>query len=170
MNIVVASLLLYGVVAVLARIAWRRHDGSFHSALQHAGFQARLVAPRLVFAVLGAGFIAALVPPELVASIIGDDTGVVGLLIASALGAATPGGPMLAFAVGSAALDVGAGTPQIIAYVTAWGLYNVNRTTIWELPIVGRRATLQRLAVALPAPLLLGLATGELVALLTPAG
>jgi uncharacterized membrane protein YraQ (UPF0718 family) len=165
MNLVVASLLLYGAVAVLARVAWRRHDGSFDSALRHAGFQARLVAPRLFFAVLGAGFIAALVPPELVASVIGSDTGAIGLLIASALGAVTPGGPMLAFAVGSAALEVGAGTPQIVAYVTAWGLYNVNRTTIWELPIVGRRAALQRLAVALPAPLLLGLAAGKVVAL-----
>ena len=36
MNIVVASLLLYGAVAILARVAWQRHDGSFHRALQLA--------------------------------------------------------------------------------------------------------------------------------------
>jgi hypothetical protein len=166
MNLVIASVLLYGAVAVLGRIAWRRHDGSFHRALQLALIQARLVAPRICFAVLGAGFIGALVPPELVASVIGGDTGVLGLLIASAIGVVTPGGPMLAFAVGSAALEVGAGLPQIIAYVTAWALYNLNRTTVWELPIVGRRATLQRIAVALPVPLLLGLAAGWLMVLL----
>jgi hypothetical protein len=72
---------------------------------------------------------------------------------------------MLAFAVGSAALEVGGGTPQIIAFVTAWSLYNLNRTTVWELPIVGRRATLQRIVVALPLPLLLGLAAGEIARL-----
>lgn len=170
MNLVIASLLLYGAVAVLGRIAWQRHDGSFHHALQLALVQARLVAPRICFAVLGAGFIAALVPPELVASVIGHDTGVLGLVIASAIGVATPGGPMLAFAVGSAALEVGAGMPQIIAYVTAWALYNVNRTTVWELPIVGRRAALQRIAVTLPVPLLLGLAAGWLMVLLARFG
>ena len=170
MNILIASLLLYGAVAVLGRIAWQRHDGSFRHSLELALIQARLVAPRIVFAVLGAGFIAALVPPELVAAVIGGDTGFLGLLIASALGAVTPGGPMLAFAVGSAALEVGGGTPQIIAFVTAWSLYNLNRTTIWEMPIVGRRATLQRIAVALPLPLLLGLAAGEIARLVATFG
>lgn len=162
MNILIASLLLYGAVAVLGRMAWRRHDGSLRRSLDLALIQARLVAPRIFFAVLGAGFIAALVPPEVVAAVIGGDTGFLGLLIASALGAITPGGPMLAFAVGSAALEVGGGTPQIIAFVTAWSLYNLNRTTVWEMPIVGRRATLQRVAVALPVPLLLGLAAGQI--------
>ena len=165
MSLVIASLLLYGAVAVLGRIAWRRHDGSFHHALQLAAIQARLVAPRICFAVLGAGFIAALVPPEVVASLIGGDTGILGLLIASAIGVVTPGGPMLAFAIGSAALEVGAGVPQLIAFVTAWGLYNLNRTTVWELPIVGRRAALQRVAVALPVPLLLGLVANWLLTL-----
>jgi len=165
MNIVIASLLLYGAVFVLGRIAWQRHDGSVRRSLDLALVQARLVAPRIFFAVLGAGFIAALVPPELVAAVIGGDTGFLGLLIASVLGAITPGGPMLAFAVGSAALEVGGGTPQIIAFVSAWGLYNLNRTTVWEMPIIGRRATLQRIAVALPVPLLLGLVAGEIARL-----
>lgn len=165
MNIVVASLLLYGAVAILARVAWQRHDGSFHRALQLALVQARLVAPRIFCAVLGAGFIAALVPPEAVAAVVGGDTGFPGLLIASALGAVTPGGPMLAFAVGGAALEVGGGTPQIMAFVTAWSLYNLNRTLVWEMPITGRGATLRRLACALPLPLLLGLAAGEVAAL-----
>ncbi|GAB4226307.1 MAG: hypothetical protein Tsb0032_32620 [Kiloniellaceae bacterium] len=165
MNIVVASLLLYGAVAVLGRLAWRRHDGSWQRALELALVQARLVAPRVFFAVLGAGFIAALVPPELVAAVVGGDTGTLGLLTASAIGAVTPGGPMLAFAVGGAALEVGGGTPQIIAFVTAWSLYNLNRTFVWEMPITGRAATLRRLAVALPLPVLLGFVAGEVARL-----
>lgn len=165
MNIVIASLLLYGAVLVLGRAAWQRHDGSFHRSLQLALVQARLVAPRIFCAVLGAGFIAALVPPEAVAAVVGGDTGALGLLIASALGAVTPGGPMLAFAVGGAALEVGGGTPQIMAFVTAWGLYNLNRTLVWELPITGRAATLRRLACALPLPVLLGFAAGQLAGL-----
>ena len=165
MNIVIASLLLYGAVALLGRLAWRRHDGSVSRALELAGVQARLVAPRIFFAVLGAGFIAALVPPQAVAAVVGGDTGALGLVIASVIGAATPGGPMLAFAVGGAALEVGGGTPQIIAFVTAWSLYNLNRTLVWEAPITGRAATLRRLALALPLPVLLGFAAGEIAGL-----
>jgi uncharacterized membrane protein YraQ (UPF0718 family) len=161
MNILIASLLLYGAVVFLGQVAWRRRDGSLQGALQFSLVQAKLVAPRIFFAVLGAGFIAALVPPELVAAVVGGDTGFFGLLIASALGAVTPGGPMLAFAVGGAALEVGGGTPQVIAFVTAWGLYNLNRTMVWEVPIVGRRAVVQRVLVALPLPVFLGLAAGE---------
>jgi uncharacterized membrane protein YraQ (UPF0718 family) len=161
MNILIASLLLYGAVVFLGQVAWRRRDGSLQGALQFSLVQAKLVAPRIFFAVLGAGFIAALVPPELVAAVVGGDTGFFGLLIASALGAVTPGGPMLAFAVGGAALEVGGGTPQIIAFVTAWGLYNLNRTMVWEVPIVGRHAVVQRVLVALPLPVFLGLAAGE---------
>ncbi len=165
MNIVIASLLLYGAVLLLGRLAWRRHDGSFHRALELARVQARLVAPRIFFAVLGAGFIAALVPPEAVAAVVGGDTGALGLVIASFIGAVTPGGPMLAFAVGGAALEVGGGTPQILAFVTAWSLYNLNRTLVWEVPITGRAATLRRLAFALPLPVLLGFAAGEIASL-----
>jgi hypothetical protein len=165
MNLVVVSLLLYGAVLILGRLAWRRRDGSLREALSLALAQARMVVPRIFFAVLGAGFIAALVPPEAVAAVVGGDTGVLGLLVASLIGAATPGGPMLAFAVGGAALEVGGGTPQIIAFVTAWCLFNLNRTFVWEMPTVGRRATLQRLALALPVPVVLGFAAGELAAL-----
>ena len=165
MNILVASVLLYGAVLILGSRAWRRGDGSLRQALGIALAQARLVAPRIFFAVLGAGFIAALVPPELVAAVIGGDTGFVGLMIASLIGAVTPGGPMLAFAVGGAALEVGGGTPQIIAFVTAWALFNLNRTIVWEVPILGRRPTVQRLARALPVPVLLGYAAGQLAAL-----
>uniref|UniRef100_UPI00262CDA66 hypothetical protein n=1 Tax=Pelagibius sp. TaxID=1931238 RepID=UPI00262CDA66 len=124
--------------------------------------QALLVAPRLVLAVLGAGFIAALVPPELVAAVVGRDTGIAGLFMASLIGALVPGGPMLAFAIGGAALEVGAGTPQILAFVIAWSLYNLNRTLVWEIPIIGRRPALQRLAVSVPIPVLAGLAISQL--------
>jgi uncharacterized membrane protein YraQ (UPF0718 family) len=165
MNIILASLLLYGAVLMLGRLAWRRRDGSLGRALELALVQAKLVAPRIFFAVLSAGFIAALVPPEAVAAVVGGDTGLGGLLIASAIGAVTPGGPMLAFALGGAALEVGGGTPQILAFVTAWGLCNLNRTLVWEVPIVGRRATLQRFTLALPVPILLGLVAGEIATL-----
>ena len=162
MSILVASVLLYGAVIVLGGLALRRGERAIPEALRIAWTQGKLVAPRIVLAVIGAGFIAALVPPSWVAAVVGQDTGLIGLLLASLVGALTPGGPMLAFAVGGAALEVGAGTPQMMAYVTAWSLYNLNRTLVWDIPIVGRRSVLQRLSISLPVPVLLGLLVAQL--------
>ena len=162
MSILIASVLLYGAVAVLGAMALRRGEGAVPEALTIAWEQAKMIAPRLILAVLGAGFIAALVPPEWVAALVGRDTGFAGLLLASLIGALTPGGPMLAFAVGGAALEVGAGPPQIMAFVCAWLLFNLNRTLVWDIPIVGHRPALQRLALSLPLPVLIGLLVAQL--------
>lgn len=162
MSILIASVLLYGAVLALGMLAYRRSAGAIPEALRIARDQALSVAPRIVLAVIGAGFIAALVPPEWVATFVGRDTGLAGLLLASLIGALTPGGPMLAFAVGGAALEVGAGAPQMMAFVTAWSLYNLNRLLVWEVPIIGRLPALQRFVLALPLPVILGFAAGQL--------
>ena len=47
-------------------------------------------------------------------------------------GVFTPGGPVIGFSIGAAALKGGAGTPQVIAYTIAWALFAVQRLFIWE--------------------------------------
>jgi hypothetical protein len=69
-------------------------------------------------------------------------------------GAFTPGGPVIGFAIGTAALKGGAGTPQVIAYVTAWALFAVQRLLMWEMPVMPRRLVVLRMAASLPLPFL----------------
>jgi len=69
-------------------------------------------------------------------------------------GALTPGGPVIGFSVGAAALKGGAGAPQVIAYSTAWALFAVQRLFLWELPVMPQRLVLLRLAASLPLPFL----------------
>ena len=66
--------------------------------------------------VVGSGYIAAIMPPDLIAAWIGPNSGFIGILIATIVGAATPGGAVVGFAIGAAALKSGAGAPQVIAY------------------------------------------------------
>ena len=70
----------------------------------------------------------------------------------------SPGTPMLALAgalsIGAAALKGGAGTPQIIAYVTAWALFAMQRLFQWELPVMPPRLVWLRTAASLPIPFL----------------
>jgi uncharacterized membrane protein YraQ (UPF0718 family) len=104
--------------------------------------------------VVGSGYIAAVMPQELIADWIGPSSGVLGILIATVIGAATPGGAVVGFAIGAAALKSGAGAPQVIAYSTAWALYAIHRLVIWEMPMMPARVVWLRALVSLPLPFL----------------
>ena len=74
--------------------------------------------------------------------------------IATFGGALTPGGPVVGFSIGAAALKSGAGAPQVIAYSTAWALYAIHRLVIWEVPMMPARLVWLRALVSLPLPFL----------------
>lgn len=151
------TVLLWGIAAILLVIAMRRGDGSMMEASRRALREFIYLVPRLAVGVIGAGFLARLLPNELVAAHLGSDSGLSGLVIAELAGALTPGGPVVGFSVGTAALKAGAGLPQVLAYVTAWSLISLNRVIVWEVPIMPRRFVFMRVLVSVPLPILAGL-------------
>lgn len=156
MTLILFTLLLWAVAVGLGWTAASRGGELFWGGVRDAADQMVFVAPRIVVGVIGAGFIAELLPPETVRALLGADSGLLGLLIAAALGAAIPGGPALVYAVGGAALAAGAGGGQVIAFTTSWLLLSLNRTMVWEAPIMGGRYARERILFALPLPLLIG--------------
>jgi hypothetical protein len=98
--------------------------------------------------------VAALLPQELVGRWFGQDSGFLGLVIAVIAGALTPGGPVVGFSISAAALKGGAGAPPVIAYMTAWALFALQRMFMWEYPVMPRRLVLLRSAASLPLPFL----------------
>jgi hypothetical protein len=96
-------------------------------------------------------------PQDLIADWIGPSSGVVGILVATMAGAITPGGAVVGFSVGAAALKSGAGAPQVIAYSTAWSLFALTRLINWEIASMPARVVWLRAAVSLPLPFLAGL-------------
>jgi hypothetical protein len=103
---------------------------------------------------LGSGFLAEVLPQALISTWLGPNSGLTGTLLASIAGALTPGGPMVGFALGAAALKGGAGAPQVIAYATAWALYAVHRLLLYEIPMMPARVVWLRALVSLPLPFL----------------
>ncbi|MEP4033257.1 hypothetical protein [Roseibium polysiphoniae] len=156
MALVLFTILLWTATATLGAIAFRRSDGTFARGLRDAAREAVFIAPRLCIGILGAGFVAALLPADLVSAYLGAGSGIVGLAGASVAGMILPGGPVVAFAVGAAALEAGAGHGQVGAFILGWLLLSSNRTLVWEIPIMGTGFVLFRMVLATPIPLAIG--------------
>ena len=154
MMILILTLALYAIVGWLLLIAYRRRDGSAKKALIMTTEEFLHLLPRLALGVIGSGFIARLIPQDLIISWLGPRSGLSGLAIASLAGALTPGGPVVGFALGSAAIKAGAGLPQVIAYVTGWSLFTLNRVLVWEIPFMPSWFVRLRVLVSLPIPFL----------------
>jgi len=156
MNILIGTILL-GALAVFALRQMRRHAPDDLPELWGRVRETMVfMVPRIFAGLIGAGFMADLLPVDHIEDYFGQDAGLFGVILATPLGAITPGGPFVAFAIGAAALKAGAGWAPLVAYVTSWSVVNLNRTIAYELPLMGRRFTLLRIAVSLPLPLILG--------------
>src|SRR5688572_19640593 len=149
--------LLFAIAAVLALIAATRGRIVLRDSAREGVLDFFKLMPRIMLGVIGAGYIAALLPQDMVGRWLGADSGAAGIAIAMAGGALTPGGPVIGFSTGAAALKGGAGTPQVIAYTTAWALFAVQRLFIWELGVMPQRLVGLRLAASWPLPLLAAL-------------
>ena len=154
MIVLVFSALLWVIAAWLLLIAHRRKDGSAKAGLRDARVDFMHLLPRLAVGVIGAGFIARAMPQDIVTQWLGPNSGVGGVTMAALAGALTPGGPVVGFALGAAALKAGAGLPQVMAYVTGWSLFTINRVLVWEVPTMPVRFIVLRMLVSLPFPFL----------------
>jgi uncharacterized membrane protein YraQ (UPF0718 family) len=139
---------------VLGLIAASRSRELLRASIREGLTDTVKLIPRIMLGVVGSGYIAAILPPEIVGHWLGADSGITGMLIAVFGGAFTPGGPVIGFSIGAAALKGGAGTPQVIAYTIAWALFAVQRLFIWELPVMPERLVWLRVMASLPLPFL----------------
>jgi uncharacterized membrane protein YraQ (UPF0718 family) len=128
------------------------------------------VLPRVAAAQIVAGFVWVLLPRDRYLELLGRDRKR-GLLLATAAGIITPGGPASAFALLAVMAGAGVDRGVLIAYITSWALLAVQRIVVWDLPFMGADFSLTRFVVCLPLPVLAGLIARRLpleLALKTP--
>jgi uncharacterized membrane protein YraQ (UPF0718 family) len=152
--ILAVTLVLWGLALTLLVMTAQRSTSLMHDGLRGSATEFIQLVPRIVVGVIGSGYIAAAVPQDLIGQWLGPDSGLSGLVIAVVGGAITPGGPVVGFSIGAAALKSGAGAPQVIAYTTAWALYALQRVLVYEVPMMPPRIVWLRAAVSLPLPFL----------------
>jgi hypothetical protein len=153
----IVNILLWVLVAVLALTAAVRSKALFREGAAEGARDFVLLLPRIMIGVVGSGYIAAIMPQNLITTWIGPNSGLLGITIATLAGAVTPGGAVVGFSVGAAALKGGGGAPQVIAYTTAWSLYALTRLINWEVAMMPPRVVWLRAAVSLPLPFIAGL-------------
>jgi hypothetical protein len=146
------DVLLWLVVGSLALFAASRGRVLLNTGAREGLIEFVRLLPRIGIGVVGSGYIAEVLPKALIAPWLGPESGFIGVIIATIGGALTPGGPVVGFSIGAAALKSGAGAPQVIAYSTAWALYAIHRLVMWEVPMMPARIVWLRAAVSLPLP------------------
>lgn len=132
-------------------------EDAFVSSLKSDADLLMDLMPRFAAAVLIAAFVQVLLPRDLIARYVGGNSGTKGLVIATAVGVATPGGPMTSFPVVKALHDAGTGQPPLVAYITSWSTLGFQRALNWELPLMGTEFCIVRILASLPLPIIAGL-------------
>lgn len=116
------------------------------------------IAPQLSIGFILAGLVTVMLPRDALGTFVGAESGNTGILVATAAGIATPGGPFLQFPLVAALIASGAAPGPVAAYLTAWSLMGWHRVVIWELPLLGAQYTVARFIASLALPIIVGLA------------
>jgi len=160
--VVVAGLSLAAAVHIYLRDGWEVWRGILFEDIEL--FAA--ILPKVAAGCLIGALVRLMVPREVVVRWVGAGSGLMGLLIASAVGAVFPGGPFTIFPLAGAFMLIGADKGAAVSFVTAWLLIGLNRAIIWEMPFFGPDFVMLRAAISLPIPVLAGVMARWLDALL----
>ena len=151
-----STYILAAAALVLAVVAYLKDPGLPIIGVKHGLSLLWFVLPRLVPALILAGLMQVLVPQDVVARYFGRAAGFRALVIATVAGALTPGGPMVSVPLLVAAANSGAAMPPLVAYMTAWSLFGLQRIIAWEAPLMGWHFVSVRVLASFALPVLAG--------------
>src|SRR5688500_3733602 len=152
MRLDISTLVLVLLAAVCAIVAYIK-DPSLPLVGARSGLAMLwFIVPRLIPALLLAGMLQVLVPQETVARYFGRQGGMRAILIASLAGVLTPGGPMVSVPLLVVLSNSGAALPSLVAYMTAWSLFGMQRIIAWEAPLMGWKFVAVRVIPSLLFP------------------
>ena len=141
---------------VLFALVVRREPGAVKPALSTMRHQFAMILLRMPFALIAAAYIGLIIPPEAVAVVLGAKGGMRGVLAAVLIGAILPGGPVMLFPLALVLWRSGAGEAQMVAFLTSWTVIALQRSLSFEIPLVGAKFAIFRLASSWMIPLLAG--------------
>ena len=151
-----STIVLAAAAVVLAGLAYLKDPGLPLLGVKNGFSMLGFVLPRMVVALLLAGLMQVLVPQDFVSRHFGQGGGLRALLLATLAGVVTPGGPMVTMPFMVALANSGAALSSLVAYMTAWSLFGLQRIIAWEAPIMGWRFVFARVVPSLAFPMIAG--------------
>ena len=151
-----STIVLAAAAVVLAGIAYLKDPGLPLLGAKNGFSMLAFVLPRMVVALLLAGLMQVLVPQDFVSRHFGQGGGLRGLVLATLAGVVTPGGPIVTMPFMVALANSGAALSSLVAYMTAWSLFGLQRIIAWEAPLMGWRFVFARVVPSLAFPVIAG--------------
>jgi uncharacterized membrane protein YraQ (UPF0718 family) len=148
-------IMMAGAAIMLVAVYWKAPEAA-HKGLSATAALILEITPRMIAAFTLAGLFQAIVPEDVIVRWMGHGSGIRGLLIGMTLGSVTPGGPMTHFPVIASLFKMGVGIGPLVAYLTAWSLFGLQRIIMWEIPFLGPQVVAIRVAVSLLFPFISG--------------
>ncbi|MBI9009507.1 MAG: permease [Tenericutes bacterium] len=124
----ITSYILYGGVGILLILAFIKDKQRAILALKKGYKSFVKLLPSLIPIMLLMGIMLVMLDRELIKSLLGEDSGILGILLSSIIGSIAFMPSFLAFPFGKSLLDIGAGYPQVAAFVA--GLMSVGIVSI----------------------------------------
>ena len=154
--------IIMGVIAIaLLIIGYQKGNGEHVLGLKSAGNMLLQITPLLIFSFIIAGMIQVLVSQEMISKWVGAESGFRGILIGTAIGGLTPGGPFVTLPIAAGLLRTGASIGTMVAFMTGWSLLAFTRLPL-EVGLLGWKFTLIRLACTFFFPVIAGLIANKL--------
>jgi len=151
-----STFVLAGLALALGIVAYIKDPGlpwlGAKSGFKMLGF----ILPRLIPALILAGLMQVLVPAEIVQRYLGREAGLRAIFLATIAGVFTPGGPMVTVPFMVALAHSGAALPALVAYMTSWSLFGMQRIIAWEAPLMGWKFVVVRVIPSLAFPVVAG--------------
>jgi len=153
--VTLSIVVLWLIALVLVVIALRSGEGQLKAGVL---LGCKIVKGNILILILAfiiVGFVDVLAPQNLIEKYLGPESGILGLLLAEAIGVVLPGGPYAVFPIIGVLYDSGAGVGPMATLVTSYSLLAL-LTISFELPFMGWRFTVVRWGLGLIVPLLVG--------------
>jgi uncharacterized membrane protein YraQ (UPF0718 family) len=155
---IILTLAVTGAVLTLVLKGW----ATFVAVIVQDARFLLILTPKVLAGVIIAVLLPIFVEPATLNRWVGPERGWRGLALAGAFGAAAPGGPSVVFTLAIGLLGAGADRGAVGAFITGWALLSLNRTLVWELAFLPYDMVLLRFLVAMPVPVVVGLAMRRL--------
>jgi uncharacterized membrane protein YraQ (UPF0718 family) len=152
----ISTVVMMAAALVMLAVVYYKSPAAASKGLNATGSLILEITPRMIAAFLLAGLFQAIVPQEVIVRWMGHGAGMKGILIGMTLGGITPGGPMTHFPVIASLFKMGVGIGPLVAYLTAWSLFGLQRVVMWEIPFLGPQVVAIRVTVSLFFPFLAG--------------